>query len=301
MSRHKKIFNLSNSLFWIFLALIFVFSAQIFRNQFYSNDNVIEWLKRFDTTAINKLDTSLRFNLGENDLVYISWKWSDFANRNHSIRFSIAKNYIENAQNYRINYASSFIISPEKLYTDFVNISLPVIDSFTSALRVGIQKNKFSNNIEILNYIVSAVQFPPYTKITLTDECPCKDMGRDWVNDCTPRLDGRGCCNNVIPMAVYTPSEFAYNKTGDCDTKALFAYAILKKMGYDVAVIVGKADGIPHAMLAVANIRPVVYSKYVKLGSKIYFPWEVTSRENSFVLGNTGMWNTWENWSVVIN
>ena len=28
-----------------------------------------------------------------------------------------------------------------------------------------------------------------------------------------------GCCNDVDPFGVYSPFEFAYKKTGDCDTK----------------------------------------------------------------------------------
>lgn len=188
-----------------------------------------------------------------------------------------------------------------QLYSDFVNISEPVIDSMTNAFKLDIEKNKFREDIQVLNYVVSAIQFPEYTKITHKEECPCNDMGRDWVNDCTPRKDGRGCCNNVVPFAVYTPTEFIYYKTGDCDTKSLIAYAILKKMGFDAAIIVGDTQGGPHAMLAIANVRPVVFSKYVKQNSKIYFPWEVTSRRNDFVLGNIGMWNNWENWSVSLN
>jgi hypothetical protein len=301
MSRQKKIFDFSNNLFWLILALIVILSTPVFRNQFYSSDKLTEWLNRFDTTIISKPDTSLRPTSDKNNLILVSWKWKDFENRNQAVKFSILKTDLEKARNYRINYASNLFFSPGNLYMDFVKVSMPVIDSFTSALRLGIQQKNIRNNIEVLNYVVSAIQFPEYTKITSTNECPCNDMGRDWVNDCTPRQDGKGCCNNVVPMAVYTPTEFVYQKTGDCDTKALIAYAILKKMGYDVAVIVGDTDGGAHAMLAVANIRPIVYSKYVKQGSKIYFPWEVTSRDNSFVLGNTGMWNTWKNWSVVIN
>jgi hypothetical protein len=257
------------------------------------------WLNQFDTTRIVQIDTS---GLQKNDknIISVNWKWEDFENKNQSIQFSFLKRDLDKAFNYRVKYDRMFFM-PSKLYADFVNISMPVLDSMTIAFKKGITNNKFTDDIQVLNYVVSAIQFPEYTKITHKDECPCNDMGRDWVNDCKPRKDGRGCCNNVVPFAVYTPTEFIYYKTGDCDTKSLIAYAILKKLGYDAAVIVGDANRGPHAMLAIANIRPVIFSRYVKQNSKIYFPWEVTSRVNEFVLGNVGMWDTWDNWSVVLN
>jgi hypothetical protein len=115
-----------------------------------------------------------------------------------------------------------------------------------------------------------------------------------------------GCCNNVIPIAAYTPAEFIYKKTGDCDTKALIAYALLKKFGYDAAVILGDVYGVDnragkHAMLALANVNPVIPSQNVRYRGRIYYPWEVTSFRDACQLGNMAMWNGWSNWEVICN
>lgn len=300
MSRNKKIFDFNNSGFWIIIGLIIFLSAPIFRNFFYNDDKLMVWLNQFDTTNVIRIDTSSLQKYTKNDFLTVNWKWDDFENKNHSIQFSFLKKDLEKAYRFRINYDKLFF-NPSQLYSDFVSVSESVIDSMTNALKLDIEKNKFREDIQVLNYVVSAIQYPNYTKITHLEECPCNDMGRDWVNDCAPRKDGRGCCNNVVPFAVYTPTEFIYYKTGDCDTKSLIAYAILKKMGYDAAIIVGDTKGGPHAMLALANVRPIVYSKYVKQNSKIYFPWEVTSRRDDCVLGNVGMWQNWQNWSVSLN
>jgi hypothetical protein len=299
MSRKKEIFDLNNSLFWIILGLIIFLSSPLFRNYFYNDDKLMVWLNQFDTTRIVQIDTS---GLQKNDknIISVNWNWKDFENKNQLIKFSFLKRDLEKAFYYRVKYDRIFFM-PSKLYSDFVNISMPVLDSMTNAFKKGIKTNKYTEDIQVLNYVVSAIQYPEYTKISDKDECPCNDMGRDWVNDCNPRKDGKGCCNNVVPFAVYTPTEFIYYKTGDCDTKSLIAYAILKKLGYDAAIIEGYANHGPHAMLAIANVRPVIFSRYVKKNSKIYFPWEVTSRINEFVLGNVGMWHTWDNWSVVLN
>ena len=295
----KNIFNIYNILFWVLLAFIILIGTPVFNSLFKSTDTLKQWLNRFNKTEIVKKENEIKFD--KKNAITIKWQWVDFSNKTQLVSFSIMKQEVDKARNYRINYSSNHIISERSIYLDFVEISKPVIDSFAAALSAGIQTNQYTENIDKLNYVVSAIQSPPYTKITDINECPCYDMGQNWVSDCSPRKDGKGCCNNVIPIGAYTPTEFTYLKTGDCDTKALLAYGILKKMGYDVAVIVGDADGGPHAMLAVANVRPVIFSKYVKLGSKIYYPWEVTSRNNNSVLGNTSMWNSWKNWSVIIN
>lgn len=299
MRKKKRVFDLSNWMFWIILLLIIIIGSPLLRKSIYKDQQLLAWLNQFDTIINTKKDSFLVKIKDPQKIQTTTWKWTGFDDKDHLITFSYPIEYIEMAKNYRINYGNNFIEG--QLYTDFVNISNPVLDSMTKAMMIDMNNNNIKQPQQILNYVVSAIQFPKYTKITNIEECPCNDMNRDWKNDCNARLDGSGCCNSVIPFAVFTPAEFILKKTGDCDTKALIAYAILKKLGFDAAVIVGDADGGAHAMLAVANVSPVVFSNYVKFDSKLYFPWEVTSRNNSSVLGYTGMWNNWSNWKVSIN
>jgi hypothetical protein len=167
----------------------------------------------------------------------------------------------------------------------------------SQAMKRDIQK-KGLHGIGAMNYVVNAIQFPRYTKIANDNDCPCNDNGQFYTDDCNPREDGAGCCNNVKPFAVYSPTEFIVQKTGDCDTKSLIAFGLLARMGYDVAVLIGQIPS--HAMLGVANVQPVMVSKYVTRSGQIYFPWEVTSFQDHCVLGNMSMWNPWINWDVAI-
>jgi hypothetical protein len=284
---------------WIILLLIVIIGSPLLRKRIYKEQPLLTWLNQFDTINIVKNDSFVVKIKDPQNIQTTIWKWTGFDDKEHLITFKYPIEYVEIAKNYRINYGNNFTES--QLYTDFVEVSNPVLDSMTKAMLLDMKNNNINQPQQILNYVVSAIQFPKYTKITDIEECPCNDMNRDWKNDCNARLDGTGCCNSVIPFAIFTPAEFILKKTGDCDTKALIAYAILKKLGFDAAVIVGDADGGAHAMLAVANVSPVVFSNYVKFDSKMYFPWEVTSRNNSSVLGYTGMWNNWSNWKVSIN
>jgi hypothetical protein len=158
--------------------------------------------------------------------------------------------------------------------------------------------------------VVTAIQTPPYTLINGpsefdSDQCPCNQYGTNWLNDCHPRPDGKGCCNNVAPYAVFTPAEFIVKKTGDCDTKSLIAYALLKKMGYDAALIVGnvKSGGTigKHAMLAIANFKPAIQTSYLEYNGLIYYPWEVTGFDSGNLLGNMSMWENWSDWEIICN
>jgi hypothetical protein len=150
---------------------------------------------------------------------------------------------------------------------------------------------------------VSSIQYLGYTFIcngTDDSRCGSGDAPRE---DCKPKNINNnqrpGCCDNVRPFAVYSPLEFAYLKTGDCDTKALFAFTILKGLGYNnVSVIYGDVKGGGHAMLGVKIPNPSTSGHFIRDydGQKIY-AWETTG--NSWRLGQR-IWNPWKNWKIGI-
>jgi hypothetical protein len=262
------------------------------KNGFYNEEETVNWLKRFSKQRVEKSDPNRVEK--QKGVLKIYWSWNDYEGRQHEIGFNISEQTYERAIEFRKKYRTNGK-SVGDLYLEFIYNSNDAIDSMVAAMRKDIQQKKLGG-MEVLNYIVTAVQSPAYTKITHTKQCPCEDMGRKWLDD----------CNNVIPMAVYTPAEFIVQKTGDCDTKAVMAFALLKKMNFDVAILLGDVlDGAnnpgKHAMLGVSNFAPVIPSKSLRYMGKIYHPWEVTSFELGNQLGNMAMWNGWRNWAVVCN
>jgi hypothetical protein len=149
------------------------------------------------------------------------------------------------------------------------------------------------SGFDMLNYVVTAIQTPRYTSIEYVDKCEYKD--------CRPRADGRGCCENIYPFGLFTPAEFILQKTGDCDTKSLVAYALLKKLGFNAAMLIGDTESGVHAMLGLTNVVPSIPSKHVQYNGRIYYPWEVTNKRDGYQLGNMMMWRGWLNWNVVCN
>jgi hypothetical protein len=302
MRRDKQFFNINNWMFWIILSVILFLALPFFKNGFYDEERTQEWVKLFekrkiDSTQRPKKDSSLIKNDSTaiaKDEKKIIWSWRDYNGNSYEISFFVPNAQFVSATGKRVNYQYS---GEAKLYYDFIQFSDVAIDSMVTAMQKDM-KEKSIVGMDQLHYVVTAIQTPEYTKITRGNECPCFDMGQNWVNDCNARDDGKGCCNNVIPIGVYSPAEFIEKKTGDCDTKALIAYAILKKLNFDAALILGDVEGGRHAMLAVANVIPVVRDHAVKHNGILYFPWEVTSFDSRCQLGSTSMWRIWKNWEV---
>ena len=144
-----------------------------------------------------------------------------------------------------------------------------------------------------LEYVCSSIQDIPYTLILNENNgCPCEQDFGSFSANCKVQSDGRGCCDAVMPSGIYSPFEFVYKETGDCDTRALLAYTILKEMGFDVAVMVMIKENSGHSVLGVANIGGAGNSYGTNLYGKKYYLWELTN--NWFRFGVSVDGNDWK-------
>ncbi|MBN2440159.1 MAG: hypothetical protein JXJ04_02400 [Spirochaetales bacterium] len=73
-------------------------------------------------------------------------------------------------------------------------------------------------------------------------------------------------------FGIYTPLEVIQSKTGDCDSRAVLLYTILRDFGYEVVVFY--SDYYQHAMLGIAYVGAGDYLKY---GGVKYFFVETTA------------------------
>ena len=123
--------------------------------------------------------------------------------------------------------------------------------------------------IDQLNAILTSIQAIPYY---LVHEGSCQqsaylsDFSRQYHQQNQP-------CKPNTKYGLSMPSEFIANFKGDCDTRALFLYSILKERGLDVAVLVSEQYG--HAILGI-NIPG--RGKYVTKNGKKYLTFETTSK-----------------------
>ena len=288
MKKKKHFFDISNLFFWIILGVILFLLLPYFKNGLYNDKKVNEWISLLEKKKIDENNEEIvKDTIAQLDSFH-SWNWIDFFNKTRKIRFSHDKDaYTKSQTNREIIEIGDFSIY-QKLY----NNDKLILADFINQFKVQIKELNMDYQ-QSLNFVCSSIQFIPYTLIRNDENCPCNEDSFYYVDKCESLKDGNGCCKNVFPFAVYAPFEFVIKKTGDCDTRALLAFTILKELGFDVAVMVSESKR--HSVLGVAI--PPHRSGRLDYGKnnygKKYYLWELTSQDWRFghgVLGND--WKT---------
>ena len=81
-------------------------------------------------------------------------------------------------------------------------------------------------------------------------------------------------CLQDIPGGVQSPYEFMHNLKGDCDTRSLLAFSILKKLGISSSVWVSETYG--HSVLGVG--LPAGNGFYIKVKGDKHYAIELTAK-----------------------
>jgi hypothetical protein len=201
------------------------------------------------------------------ELLVMTWEWNDFNQDHQQITFSYGSDYISSSKSNRLvsfNYASLY------------DHDRQLLTGMIGEMKKTIKKENW-NYIQALDYVCSSIQYIPYTLVLPMGihRCPCIIDGESFSADCVVQSNGRGCCNNVNPFGVYAPFEFVYKKTGDCDTRALLAFTLLKQMGFDVAVMT--SESMHHSVLGVYMPNKGNLSNGRNSKGKKYVLWELTS------------------------
>ena len=288
----RNFFDISNIVFWLLAAIIGFLFLPYFKNGVYDNSKLEKWVNAFDTiqpVPIN--DTLIEVDTSNNITKYAFkvWDWNDFNGKHHSIKFKYKVGSLESAENNRLASASFYLGDHyAQLYAHDRLILADLIQQMKKYIK--------GNNLDYMNaleYVCSSIQDIPYTLILNENNgCPCEQDFGSFSANCKVQSDGRGCCDAVMPSGIYSPFEFVYKETGDCDTRALLAYTILKEMGFDVAVMVMIKENSGHSVLGVANIGGAGNSYGTNLYGKKYYLWELTN--NWFRFGVSVDGNDWK-------
>jgi hypothetical protein len=299
----RGIFNILNFVFWLLLISILLMNFPFYKDLVFDKETAKKlFQEKKDSLTILPEDTikneEKKDTVVEKKVEY-SWEWEDYNSKKHKLKFQLSESDLDKISKIRDNIITGFFFDETQLYSDLVERSLPFLNALIEKMKVDLKNKEIKGYQEVMDYVVSSIQYIPYTLVAVEKRCPCNAYGRYYKDLCEPLPNGDGCCNNIEPHGVFSPAEFLVKKTGDCDTKALFAFLILNSLGYDVAVLVGSVGVGYHAMLGVATPKPVVMTKYVSHQGKIYYPWEVTGGQSR--LGDMTMWSIWNNWEVSLN
>ena len=155
----------------------------------------------------------------------------------------------------------------QQLYQHDNNILASLYNAFEN-----IRSTENANQLEFAQMTITFVQDIPYTLIHELDCETFKDerrkSGGNTFDDYHPKM-----CLPEVRFGIQSPFEFCYNLKGDCDTRAVLLFCILKHFGYDVAVLYSREYA--HAILGI-NIPSS--GDFLKYKSKKYYVVETTAR-----------------------
>lgn len=124
--------------------------------------------------------------------------------------------------------------------------------------------------------IVSCVQSVPYY-LVLEGDCNSAAYGADAFIRSYLASCRNDCCIGQVRYGVRAPVEMLGDLKGDCDSRALLLYAVLRHYGYDVALLTSLV--YKHALIAV-HFNDDTYRPGLRLhiNRKPYYLWETTAR-----------------------
>ena len=276
----KSYFNRGKAIFLILIGILVLLMFPYFLKKMFTDNLIKQWESELiknekETEWLRDTPTDTTSNVGMHKIV---WRWSDFDGKMHKISFEINKQKLSEIPSFRERQGNRDLGA---LYRNLNEKCTPIMKPMIEAFKIEIKKQKYEPRnayLKAMELVATAVQYIPYTLVLdNTGDCPCEMPFGSYSGECKVRSDGKGCCSGVMPLGVYAPAEFMYRKLGDCDTRSLFAYTILKELGFDVAVMVSEERG--HSVLGV-HLKNKNLPNYGRdYHNKKYYLWELTARD----------------------
>ncbi len=161
-----------------------------------------------------------------------------------------------------------------------------VMETFS---KINTEKNL--NQMEFAEMVVTCIQDIPYSFVFQNACLPARNYEktiRQVLEDCPD------CCIGNMLYGIQNPVSFIQNLKGDCDTRTVLIYSILKYFNYDVAIL--NSDFYRHSILGL-NLPKSGLNKVYK--GKKYILWETTAKYYS--AGDLpATFNDVQHWNVVL-
>jgi hypothetical protein len=161
-----------------------------------------------------------------------------------------------------------------------------VMDAFTE-----INEQHHLNRMEFAEMVVTCIQDIPYS-LVFQDNCKSPDLYEESIRrileDCPE------CCIGNIKYGIQNPVSFIKNLKGDCDTRTVLIYSILKHFNYDIAI--ANSEFYRHSIIGL-NI-PASGLHKIHNGKK-YVLWETTAKyfEIGYLSPN---FNDVTHWNIIL-
>jgi hypothetical protein len=133
-----------------------------------------------------------------------------------------------------------------------------------------INRERNLNQMEFAEMVVTCVQDIPYS-LVFSEACLQAENYEDSIKQVL--TDCPDCCLGNVAYGIQNPVSFLQNLKGDCDTRTVLIYSILKQFDYDVAIL--NSDFYRHSIIGI-NLPAKGDHKIYK--GKKYKVWETTTK-----------------------
>ena len=179
-----------------------------------------------------------------------------------------------------------------ELYQKLESNDASKLDSLVELFKNRIEEKQLSP-IKSAEMVTTFIQEIPYF---LVHDLDCKTAVATSNSDFMTQYhsENKPCLPN-IPAGVQSPYEFVHNLKGDCDTRSLLAFTILKKLGISASVWVSETYG--HSIVGVG--LPVGAGAYKEINGVKHYATELTAK--GFRLGMISPENqNMSNWDITL-
>ena len=145
----------------------------------------------------------------------------------------------------------------------------PALDLVMGAFEE-IHQSQSLNQMQFAEMVVSCIQDIPYSYV-FQDECLEPEFYEDSIRRTLEKCPE--CCIGDVMFGIQNPVSFMQNLKGDCDTRTVIIYSVLREFGYDVAIL--NSDFYLHSIVGINLPASGTYKLYQ---GKKYLLWETTAK-----------------------
>ena len=258
--------NLLRSGVYVFIALfVFQFAVRFLLNTLLPDTN-----KNEPFTTEEEISETKIIKDQDTLILYTSNRvWRDNYGNNYNGNLSVRKKDYQRLKNhinqYQPKYEKTFW---RDLYSYIEGTDTPSLDLIMETF-IKINQDKKLNQMEFAEMVVSCIQDIPYSFV-FQKECPTEnyDITTKHILEKCPE-----CCIGNVKYGIQNPVSFIKNLKGDCDTRTVIIYSILKYFNYDVAIV--NSEFYRHSIIGI-NLPASGLHKIYK--GKKYTLWETTAK-----------------------
>lgn len=213
----------------------------------------------------------------EDNLITHHIRWEDYNARKYAVSVSIRASAVTDAVHYHcdLNIALRQEEDVRRMYTSLESHDAAKLDGFYAAFDT-LRRRRRMNEQQFAEMIVSCIQSIPYY-LVVDKGCDASSYRNDPYVANYLRACRSDCCVGNMKYGVRSPGEFVSDLKGDCDTRALILYSLLRHFDYDVALLTSME--YKHALIAV-HFRESFGQSGVGLpiNGRNYLLWETTGK-----------------------